>query len=53
MGIAGLGMEYDYKGYRIKKGNKRYIWQEDRLIAEIEVMRERKVSSITITTKAA
>ena len=35
-GIAGLGMEYDYKGYRIKKGNKRYIWQEDRLIAEIE-----------------
>lgn len=36
MGIAGLGMEYDYKGYRIKKGNKRYIWQEDRLIAEIE-----------------
>ena len=36
MGIAGLGMEYDYKGYRIKKGNKRYIWQEDRLIAEVE-----------------
>ena len=35
-GIAGLGMEYDYKGYRIKKGNKRYIWQEDRLIAEVE-----------------
>lgn len=30
----GVAMEYDYNGQRVKKGDRRYYWQGDRLKAE-------------------
>lgn len=32
--VGGLQMEYDYNGLRTKKGNKKYFWYGNRLLAE-------------------